>query len=67
MSQPNWNDETIMPFGKKYKGMRLIDIPDEYFEWFWNENLTRYKQGELGGYFKLMMQYIEEYFDIESW
>ncbi len=36
--QPAFNDESIMPFGK-WKGERMMDIPDEYF---------RYMKGVLG-------------------
>ena len=34
-----------MPFGR-YAGIRLIDIPEEYFIWFKNSN--GYPDGELG-------------------
>lgn len=27
-------DDTVITFGK-YKGMRMIDIPDEYFIWLY--------------------------------
>ena len=27
------NDSSIMPFGK-YKGVKLVDVPDEYWRWF---------------------------------
>lgn len=26
-----------MPFGKKHKGKRLLDVPLSYFRWMWEE------------------------------
>lgn len=36
---------TIMPFGK-YKGMRLIDLPEEYLIWFERKGFPKGKLGE---------------------
>jgi uncharacterized protein (DUF3820 family) len=32
-------DETVMWFGK-YKGIRLINIPDEYFQYLLDKNIS---------------------------
>lgn len=37
---------TIMPFGK-YKGRRLIDLPEEYLLWFARKDEFGRKLGEL--------------------
>lgn len=34
-----YNDNTIMPFGI-YKGKKLVDIPDDYLVWLYNNNKT---------------------------
>lgn len=70
-----WDDNTIMPFGK-WQGKELIDIPDDYFKWFWKENRIWYNfQKETiknnnaiiwNEYSKnryALMNYIEENFD----
>lgn len=36
---------TVMPFGK-YKGRRLIDLPEEYLLWFARKD--QFPQGQLG-------------------
>ena len=46
---PVWNDlykiaNMKMPFGR-YKGRALIDLPEPYVVWFYNEG---FPQGELG-------------------
>lgn len=30
-------DDSPMPFGKKCKGMRLADVPGDYFLWLWEK------------------------------
>jgi uncharacterized protein (DUF3820 family) len=60
-----FDDQTIMPFGKKHKGKRLIEIPDDYFIWFWGENKQAYLNNELhpdGDKFA-MMKYIDHSFE----
>lgn len=70
-----YNDETIINFGK-YNGKKLIDIPDNYFIWYYNNNVLWYdgikeKQSEnkcaIFNYIDRckfeFMQYIEESFD----
>lgn len=64
MSNANeFTDSTVMPFGKKYKGMKLIEIPDDYFMWFWEENKTKYLDNQLSGNQFEMMRYIDTHFE----
>jgi|TARA_B100000745_G_scaffold26448_1_gene17239 uncharacterized protein (DUF3820 family) len=42
----------VMPFGK-YKGQKLLYIPEEYFLWFNKQGLPN---GELGIYMHMMME-----------
>ena len=49
MAQPDFDDlikiaNMKMPFGK-FKGLALIDLPEPYVVWFYNEGLP---EGELG-------------------
>ncbi len=37
---------TIMPFGK-YKGLRLVDLPEPYLVWFSQKGFPEGKLGEL--------------------
>ncbi|MCF6246937.1 MAG: DUF3820 family protein [Desulfobacula sp.] len=37
---------TIMPFGK-YKGVRLVDLPEPYLVWFSQKGFPKGKLGEL--------------------
>lgn len=32
-----YTDHTIIRFGK-YKGKRLIDVPDDWLHWYWRQN-----------------------------
>lgn len=60
----DYNDETIMPFGK-HKGEKLVDVPDDYLLWFWGENKEAYKQqggSTLGAYQHRLMDYISDSF-----
>lgn len=64
MSNVNeFSDNTEMPFGKKYKGKRLIEIPDDYFMWFWGENKSKYLNNELSGDQFSLMRYIDTHFE----
>lgn len=33
-------DESIMPFGK-YRGKKLIDVPDAYLLWLWDNGVNQ--------------------------
>lgn len=70
-----WSDNTVMPFGK-WQGKELIDIPDDYFKWFWNENIIWYNSqkeaikknyaiiwNQYSSYRYALMDYIENNFD----
>ena len=54
MSQPVYPDEndfialatTKMPFGK-YKGIRLVDLPEPYLVWFSQKGFPKGKLGEM--------------------
>ena len=58
-----WNDNTKMTFGKKYRGKKLIEIPDDYFIWFWEQNRHKYKAEVLDGDVLRLMEYIEDSFE----
>lgn len=30
-------DDDLMPFGKKYKGIPMKDVPVSYLHWMWHE------------------------------
>lgn len=49
MKEEKMNDNSIMPFGK-YKGDRLIYVPDNYLIWLYEENKC----------FGALKQYIKE-------
>ena len=54
-----YTDESIMPFGK-HKGKKLIDVPDEYLLWLYNEMIQKPEgQRYPNGLFK----YLEENLD----
>lgn len=61
------DDNSIMPFGK-YKGKKVIEVPDNYLIWFWGENKQVYKKEK----FALMlgacelMEYIEDCFEADA-
>ena len=38
--------ETIMPFGK-YKGLRLVDLPEPYLVWFAQKGFPKGRLGKL--------------------
>lgn len=44
--------ETRMPFGK-YKGSRLVDLPEPYVVWFFKKG---FPEGELGDMLKLVYE-----------
>lgn len=44
--------ETRMPFGK-YKGSRLVDLPEPYVVWFFKKG---FPEGELGEMLKLIYE-----------
>lgn len=54
MAQEKLDDNSIMPFGK-YKGEKMIDIPDDYF-------IYLYKAGLQPGNVK---DYIDSHFSIK--
>lgn len=62
------NDESIMPFGK-HKGKEMINIPDDYLLWFWNQNKASYQRAVIPSQCHLpkdvieIMIYIEESFN----
>ena len=56
------DDNSIMPFGR-HKGSAMVAIPDEYLLWFWGENSTLYKRGDLSGETLLVMKYIDDSFE----
>lgn len=71
--EKRWTDKTKMPFGVN-RGIELINIPDEYFKWFWKNNSLWYnnKKKTMNSntiwtpYDKnrfAMMDYIEDTFD----
>jgi uncharacterized protein (DUF3820 family) len=31
-------DESPMPIGKKYRGVQMVMIPDDYLIWYWKEH-----------------------------
>jgi len=31
-------DTDLYPIGKIYKGIKMANVPDDYFRWFWGEN-----------------------------
>ena len=56
-------DEDLMPFGK-FKGKKMIEVPDSYLKWFWMENAAAYHGlgDELSYSAKRVMGYIEDCF-----
>lgn len=30
-------DESPMPIGEKYKGVQMVDVPDDYLIWYYKE------------------------------
>lgn len=52
----NITDDTLMPFGK-YRGQRLGDIPDDYFEWLYDQTwFTQQSHGELWEYARRLVE-----------
>lgn len=63
MAKKILTDESIMSFGK-HKGKKLEDIEDSFFVWFWNKNVSNYKNhNRLWHEAKLLMIYIEDNLD----
>lgn len=55
------SDNDIMPFGK-YKGQKMIEVPDSYLKWLWRENEYEFKNGMPANNMRLVMTYINESF-----
>jgi uncharacterized protein (DUF3820 family) len=50
-------DSSIMKFGT-HKGKRLVDIPDQYFQWWYN--CSFYRPYSEGSFQKQLIKYIED-------
>lgn len=48
-----FDDDTPMPIGKKHKGTRLGDVPDDYLLFLYNQGIKH----------KQLRQYVEENLD----
>lgn len=60
---PEFNDDTIMPFGKHRKE-KLEDVPAKYLYWFWCENESDYADKvNLNKSQRNLMEYIEDNLD----
>ena len=55
-------DSDIMPFGK-HQGKAMIEVPDAYLKWLWEENVNEYNGDRDMGYNTLkVMDYINDSF-----
>lgn len=59
-----YRDEDQMEFGK-FRGVRMVDIPEWYFKRFWNNNVHEYKnnRSSMATIFAGVMDYIDDHFD----
>ena len=58
------NDYSKMPFGK-WKGKEMANVPDDYLQWFWDENKHAYLNDFwLKPETKAVMKYIEDFCEI---
>lgn len=57
-------DTDPMPIGKKFLGEEMQDVPASYLLWLWDQNVDKFKAGNLKGNMKDVMDYIEDNLDI---
>lgn len=52
-----------MPFGK-HKGQEMINVPASWLIWFWKENETQWRRGNLNNQKNQLMLYIEDNMEV---